>query len=107
MIRKYRSPLLASLSTAVTTRKRIMKNLDLSGTTLKGRRLDIVGIKNKPEIWLVFDEPDDYDKDVQSDECRTYSYQDRLNALTTYNKLIKSYKRSRKSFYKCPIKLRK
>lgn len=66
----------------------------------------LIGIKAKPVIWIIFDEPIGYDKDEQDKTCKTYHYNDKLHALTSFNKIIKAYKRSNKDIYTHPIKLR-
>lgn len=58
-------------------------------------------------MWIIFDEPIGYNKDEQDKTCKTYMYQDKLHALTAFQKIIKAYKRSKKNKYIYPIKLRK
>ena len=65
------------------------------------------GIKSNPDMWLIFDEPEDYTRDEQDETCKTYHYNNRLHVLTIYNRLINAYLKSRKTSYKLPIKLRK
>ncbi len=73
---------------------------------MKGRKLALIGIAAAPNMWIIFDEPEGYKKDEQDKTCKTYYYQDKLHAMTAFQKIIKAYKRSKKEAYIYPIKLR-
>lgn len=75
--------------------------------TIKERRIALVGVVAAPNMWMIFDEPERYKKKDQDKTCKTYYYQNKLHAMTAYQKIIKAYKRSKKDKYLYPIKLRK
>lgn len=73
---------------------------------MKGRRLALIGIEAAPNMWIIFDEPKGYKRDEQDETCKTYYYNDKLHAMTAFNKIAKAYQRSKKDTYTHPIKLK-